>query len=559
MLPMPPRALVHPSVCFVMLAFAPPAAPAQATLVEMSGTFAGDTFGHAVADAGDVNADGFDDYIVAAKLELVSGVPVGAAHVFSGLDGSTLHSVAGTTFAEWFGWSVSRAGDLDNDGHDDFFVGAPHDDTAIADGGAAHVYSGATGLPLYSWYGDGYQGWFGYSVADAGDVDNDGFPDLVAGAWRDGKNGADSGTARVFSGLNGALLHEWFGDAAGDELGFSVAGAGDTNADGHDDVIVATLDIDVQVLDGGGARLFSGKDGTILHQFYGDSTADWYGYAVRGVGDLDGDGHDDVIVGAPRDDNNGDDSGMVRAFSGFDHSLLLQVDGPVKSQFGWSLDGLGDLNGDGVPDLIVGLPRRQSYAGEARLLSGADGSVVASFFPSSPGYYGYSVSAAGDANGNGTTDVLVGAPFDDTSGQNAGRAELLTPICGSATTYSTGCPGEGGFVPRVVVSGCPTTANRIDIGIEEALGGSTAFLFFGSGQAPFALGGGCALDLAPVAPAVATLPLGGVGAGNGSVTLHPMIPAGFPPPYSVNLAAVVIDPSAAGGYSTTGGVTLEVR
>lgn len=534
-------------------------ATAQGTLVEMSGTFAGDTFGHAVADAGDVNNDGFDDYIFSAKLELVGGVPVGAAHVYSGLDGALLHSLAGTTFAEWFGWSVSRAGDLDNDGHDDFIVGAPHDDTLISDGGAAHVYSGATGQVMYSWYGDGYQGWFGYSVADAGDTDNDGFPDLVVGAWRDNKNGLDSGSARAFSGQSGALLHQWLGDAAGDELGFSVAGAGDTNNDGYDDVVVATLDIDIQVLDGGGARLFSGQDGTILKQFYGDSTADWFGYAVRGAGDLNGDGYADVLAGAPRDDNNGDDSGMVRAFSGFDHSMLLQVDGPVKSQFGWSLDDLGDLNGDSVPDFIVGLPRRFSYAGEARIISGFDGSVVDSFFTATPGFYGYSVSAAGDANGNGTPDVLIGAPFDDTAGQNAGRAELLTPICGSATTYSVGCPGEGGFTPRVVITGCPTTANRIDIGIEDGLGGSLAFLFFGAGQAPFPIGAGCALDLAPVAAAVVTLPLGGVGAGNGAITLHPLIPPTFPPPYSVNLGAVIIDPAGAGGYSTTGGVTLEVR
>src|SRR5690606_7594301 len=123
-----------------------------------------------------------------------------------------------------------------------------------------------------------------------------------------------------------------------------------------------------------------------------------------------------------------------------------------------SIDGIGDLDGDLVPDFVVGLPRHNSYSGEARVLSGADGSSLAVFQPATPGYYGYSVSFAGDANGNGSPDVLVGAPFDDGSGVNAGRAELLTPVCGSATTYSTGCPGEGGFTPSIVVAGCPTTS-----------------------------------------------------------------------------------------------------
>jgi len=552
-----PRALALGVCCFALSIASP--AFGQAVLVEIEGATAGDTLGHAVSDVGDVDNDGFDDYIVSSKLEKVNGVPAGVVRVYSGKSGLVIHTFSGVTSAEWFGWSVSSVGDLDNDGHAEVLIGAPHDDTLITDGGAAHVYDGATGLPMYSFYGPNYEAWFGYSVADAGDVNNDGTLDMVVGGWRDGFNGSDSGVARVYSGTNGAQLYEWYGDASGDELGFSVAGAGDTDQDGWDDIIVATLDIDTQVLDGGGARLFSGQTGGILNQFYGDDFADWYGYVVRGAGDLNGDGYGDVLASAPRDDNIGDDSGMFRVFSGFDYSLLLQIDGPVKSQFGWCVDPIEDINGDQVIDYVVGLPRYLSYRGQAQIVSGADGMTLQTYDAAAPSYFGYYVSTAGDTNGNGEPDVLIGAPFDDSVGNNAGRMELITPICGSGTAYSVGCPGDGGFTPWIKVAGCPTSNNVFQLGVEDGLGGSLAFLFFGIGQAPFVIGGGCALDVAPQVGIVVSLPLGGAGPGNGSITLNPLIPADFPPPYALNMAAAVIDPAAAGGYSTTGGLTLEVR
>jgi hypothetical protein len=107
------------------------------------------------------------------------------------------------------------------------------------------------------------------------------------------------------------------GDSAGDELGFSVSGAGDVNGDGRADLIVGVpFDDNSGAGSGGSARVFSGLDGSILYTFYGDSGGDEFGISVSGAGDVNGDGYADLIVGARADDNNGDSSGSARVFSG---------------------------------------------------------------------------------------------------------------------------------------------------------------------------------------------------------------------------------------------------
>ncbi len=541
---------------FVIALFAlSPSSPGQGKLFQFEGS-SGETLGNAVADAGDVDLDGIPDFIVAAKLTLVAGVPAGAVYVHSGADGAVLHAFHGSTLGEWFGWSVSRAGDVNGDGHADVLVGAPHHDGTLIDTGAAFAYSGLDGALLYSWDGDGYGGWFGYSVADAGDVDMDGFPDVVGGAWRDSKNGPDSGTVRVFSGSDGALLHEWFGASPGDEFGFSVSGAGDTNLDGYDDVICAVLDLDDVVTDCGGARLLSGFDGSVLKTWLGDATADWFGYSVCRAGDVNGDGYADVVVGAPRDDNNGFDSGMIRVFSGFDHSVLLQVDGPYKSRFGWCVGDLDDLDGDGVPDFIVGMPEHVHSSGGAQIISGADGSTLRSMNPDDPSLYGYFVSRAGDVNRDGFDDVLIGAPFDDSASINGGAAFLISPTCGTAFGYGTGCAGTGGFVPDLAITGCPTPGGSIMFSLTSALGGSVAFLILGLGHDAVALGPGCPLLIGPTLPNVFNLPLSGSGPGGGILQFTDSITPAINTPVTVTMQVLVADPVGAGGYSSTNGVEL---
>ena len=533
----------------------------QGVLHSFDGAFNGDLAGFCVADAGDVDQDGYPDFIVGAKIGLNGvGVPTGTVRVYSGFDESELHLFEGLFTADFFGIAVSTAGDLNGDGSPDIVVGAPQENWAVPNDGVVRVYSGLDGALLYTWIGDRGNIDFGSAVSDAGDVNNDGFTDVVVGAWRDHPNGVNSGAASVFSGLDGSLLHWWAGDAAGDELAWSVAGAGDTNLDGFDDVITATLDDDNTVLDAGGARLFSGQDGSILHQWDGDSTADWYGYSVTGLGDINGDGNPDVLVGAPRDDNNGNDSGMVRAFSGLDYSLIFQVDGGIGTRYGWSAADVGDIDGDSVPDAIVGAPWTNSQNGRVHVISGVDGSEL--YVTSGPAFsnFGYFVSSAQDANLDGVPELIAGGPFDDTMGNNRGSAQVISLVCGSSAQFGSGCSGTDGVVPALAVTGCLVAAGSVSIDITNALGGSTAFLFVGTGTDVTPLGNGCALEIGPRLPQfLFPLPLAGSGGGAGSIAIPFILPLTLINTITLSLQAAVVDPAGSGGYSTTNAVLMTIN
>jgi hypothetical protein len=320
-----------------------------------SGDSAFDNFGRSVSGAGDVNNDGFDDLIVGAIYDDNNGADSGSARVFSGATGAIFYTFLGDSAGDTFGQSVSGAGDVNNDGFADFIVAAPFDANNGSNSGSARVFSGATGAILYTFNGDSADDNFGTSVSGAGDVNNDGFADLIVGAFADDNNGTDSGSARVFSGATGAILYTFNGDSTGDNFGISVSGAGDVNNDGRADLIVgANLD-DNNAADSGSARVFSGSTGVILSTFNGDSANDRFGCSVSGAGDVNNDGFDDLIVGAFADDNNGSNSGSARVFSGATGAILSTFNGDsAEDQFGISVSGAGDVNNDGFDDLIVG-------------------------------------------------------------------------------------------------------------------------------------------------------------------------------------------------------------
>ena len=170
---------------------------------------------------------------------------------------------------------------------------------------------------------------FGRSVSGAGDVNGDGFADLIVSADPDPNFFLDY--VRVFSGVDGSVLYNFVGDTRGDDFGWSVSGAGDVNDDGLDDLIVGAPRDDDNGVSSGSARVLSGADGSILFTFFGDSFEDVLGGSVTGAGDVNGDGFDDLIVGALGDDNNGSSSGNVRVLSG---SCLLYTSPSPRDQRG---------------------------------------------------------------------------------------------------------------------------------------------------------------------------------------------------------------------------------
>ena len=383
-------------------------------LFTFDGDSADDLFGYSVSGAGDVNGDGAPDLIVGG---FGIGEIFGYARVFSGADGSVLYTFNGGSGFDHFGLSVSGAGDVNGDGFDDLIVGAPGDDNNGLTSGSARVFSGADGSVLYNLDRSGLLG-FGSSVSSAGDVNGDGVLDLIVGA-----SGDDNvvGSARVFSGVDGSVLHTFVGNSAGDNFGRSVSDAGDVNGDGFDDLIVGAMTDATNGRDSGNAKVFSGADGSVLYNFDFDdiSFGDLFGSSVSSAGDVNGDGFADVIVGALSDRNNGSASGSARVLSGADGSVLYIFNGATAfTNFGWSVSGLGDVNGDGVPDLIVG------GSGTAGVFSGADGSALYNFRGDfSRDRFGASVSGVGDVNGDGLADFIVGA--SEGGANDGGYAKLF--------------------------------------------------------------------------------------------------------------------------------------
>ena len=394
----------------VTLVSTPPTNITYVPLFTFDGDSAGDQFGRVVSGAGDVNGDGVNDVIVGADDDN-NGRDSGSARVLSGSDGSVLYSFEGESRMDYFGFSVSGAGDVNGDGFDDLIVGAlgVGDDTARR--GCAWVYSGVDGSILYKFDGDGFDDRLGRSVSGAGDVNGDGFDDVIVGAVGENNN---SGSARVYSGVDGSVLYKFDGDSPDDNFGNSVSDAGDVNGDGFADLIVGTIGDDNNGAESGGARVLSGFDGSVLYNFDGDSPWDRFGVSVSGAGDVNGDGFDDLIVGANGDSNKGQTSGSARVFSGVDGSILYTFNGDsIQSSLGGSVSGAGDVNGDGFDDLIVGaigIRNNGFQSGGVRMFSGVDGSIVHSFDGDSVfDAFGTSVSGVGDVNDDGIPDFIVGA------------------------------------------------------------------------------------------------------------------------------------------------------
>jgi len=370
-----------------------------------------DRFGIAVSGAGDINNDGYDDLIIGARLDdNNNGTDSGSARVVCGFDGSTLWSLQGDSAGDHFGTDVDGAGDVNNDGYADLIVGAFRADHNGTSSGSAYVFSGQTGTKLYQFDG-GSGDRLGIAVSGAGDVDGDGYDDIIAGGDEYSSN---RGRAHVFSGQDGSTIFTFTGDAPGDRLGNAVGAAGDVDDDGVPDLITGAYRDDNNGGDSGSARIFAGDDGSAMYTFSGDSSGDRFGFDVDGLGDVNGDGYGDVVVGAWHDDNNGSDSGSARVISGKDGTTLFTVNGDsAGDNFSRNaVAGVGDVNNDGTPDFIVGAwldDNNGTWSGSARVFSGVDASTLYTFDgDAAEDFFGGSVGGAGDVNGDGIPDFIVG-------------------------------------------------------------------------------------------------------------------------------------------------------
>jgi hypothetical protein len=290
-------------------------------------------FGVSVAGAGDVNNDGYDDVLVGANLYDNGELGEGVAFLYKGsATGPALAatwSTEGNQASAGYGFSVSSAGDVNNDGYHDVIIGSPQYNDGVSGEGKAFVYHGSsTGLAsTAAWTASGGLSGvnFGYSVARAGHVNNDNFGDVIVGAYKYANGQTAEGRAFVYHGTSGGLQTSaaWYAesDQASAQFGESVAGAGDVNADGFDDVVVGASLYDNGETNEGSVFVYLGA-------IAGISGASWVldnnvqnstlGVSVSGAGDVNADGYDDIIAGAQNFDGpaNGTADGRAYLFLG---------------------------------------------------------------------------------------------------------------------------------------------------------------------------------------------------------------------------------------------------
>ncbi|MCW2412725.1 MULTISPECIES: Ig-like domain-containing protein [unclassified Sphingobium] len=473
-----------------------------------------DYIGYSVDDIGDVNGDGFGDFVVGGqtnsarlgKAYVVFGGPTNlggalAASLYTAATNTLGFAITGSSSSDYFGYSVSSAGDVNGDGLNDLIVGAYGVDNAGGTaGGAAYIVYGKTGGTSvnasnlstassagFQLYGSTDEGAAGYSVSGAGDINGDGYADLLVSArFADGP-AVDTGRVYVvYGGSSNSSLNLSALSVAGNTLGFIVDGAsaddylgyavtdvGDVNGDGLSDFIVGAAATDMSGTNSGGAYVVFGRTGnsgatlnvsaltnpgnTLGFVISGSSAGDSLGEYLGGGGDVNGDGLADVIVAGAWADGPGTDSGKAYVvFGKADGSGLnasgLSVAGNTQgfvingSSAGDKVTGvtmIGDMNGDGLADLLVGSDSSDangfSNSGKAYVVFGKtdSGSVDLSALSVAGNTQGFAIHgslsvalfgrsvAAGDINGDGLADLMIGAPTDETSYPGAGAVFVI--------------------------------------------------------------------------------------------------------------------------------------
>ncbi|WP_052055707.1 FG-GAP repeat protein [Myxosarcina sp. GI1] len=495
----------------------------------INGIQSSDRLGYSVSNAGDVNGDGLEDIIIGAPEKIYKEYPFGyyfgkgKSYVIFGssvidkaetvdlnsIDGSNGFVIDGVEVGDGFGFSVSNAGDFNSDGFDDIIIGAPNLNTPDTEANKSYLIFGGTevgsdgSIELSSL--DGSKGLvidgvaigddLGFSVSSAGDVNNDGIDDIIIGApdANAGEFELAGASYVVFGGSqalgsNGVIELDALDGSDGfaidgiveyDYSGRSVSSAGDVNGDGIDDLIIGatgTTSGDYynyartgtsyvifgsnKIGNGGNVNLntLNGTDGFVFNEI---TEFDGLGFKVSSAGDLNGDGIDDLIIGVPGAEFSGlgqsyvifgneelGSDGAIELYSDNVNRLVISpsLSESFNAKSGSSVSKVGDVNGDGFDDIIIGAPYANtsrediSNIGESYVVFGGEELDDINFLRIEEPYdnlavlegidendrFGNSVSSAGDINLDGIDDLIVGAPDADPNGNDdAGESYVV--------------------------------------------------------------------------------------------------------------------------------------
>ncbi len=468
-----------------------------------------DSFGYTITDGN----NGFADATVTIA---VNPVEIDGGAIAGGFGGYVIN---GQYSEDHTGESIRYAGDVNGDGYDDVIIGARvADPNDIANSGVTYVVFGeqdsdavylatlAESQRGFTIMGASLNDESGRSVSGVGDINGDGYDDLVLGAPNADANGTNSGRAYVVygkydeepvdlqavaAGIGGFMIE---GQADINFAGYAVSGAGDVNGDGLDDILVGAFGFDV------GEESFAGRAYVIFGKLdsnplslnhiaaglggfaiSGVTSGDFTGSAARGAGDVNGDGLADVIIGAHGADSSGNLTGRAYVVFGKPDNTNVDLNEVVAGAGGFmvegefegdraafSVSGAGDINGDGLDDVLIGAPRADpagDASGRSYLIYGrAETSpimlndvVINSGKVDNPGfiingsfirdYSGISVDTAGDVNGDGLDDMIIGAYGADPNGSQSGRAFVVYGKQDTeAISLATLTLGDEGFV-----------------------------------------------------------------------------------------------------------------
>ena len=391
-------------------------------LREWRGEAKGDQFGWIARDIGDVDGDGIRDVVTSAPTwgSKPDGTATGRVYAYSSGTGALLWSVDGHP-GDQLGLGVEAAGDVDGDGTPDVLAGAPYGNRAV-------VLSGKDGRVILDLPARQSGEAFGQHVADLGDVNGDGHADFVVGAPLNDAGGKGAGRAYVFSGADGSVLLTLTGEEAGDGFG-STSGGG--MKDGRMTLIVGAPNAG----EGDRGRVYVYQTLSERPSFVIDSDPEGVqlgGMFVSAVGDVDGDGVMDVYAsdwpGGGKDGLQG--AGRLYVHSGADGHRLYTLTGEAAGDgFGIGVADAGDVNGDGHADLVVGAWQNHEAApsgGKVYLFSGADGSLLRTLTGKVMGEtLGFDATGVGDVDGDGVIDLLLTSAWSAVKGAHSGRMFIV--------------------------------------------------------------------------------------------------------------------------------------